>query len=273
MIDLCYMPMQLSAFIDYHVPALEANEARHNLILGILARASKETTQDLLTWSLGRPGQCAIKSPGRNIVLGELEQVQCRRLVDETRHLEFPGVLGPGLTAKWFVARALELGLEFENPIPQLIYALGHRPKYPGVSGCARQVGGEDSSLFADWMMEFLREAVPHDPVPPRDELERTASEGRHLFWVVDRVPVSMAGITRRTRNAAVVAAVYTPPAQRGRGYAGSATAAVVERAYAEGKSMVCLYADARNSFSNRCYANVGFKPVCESLFYLRRPA
>ena len=65
--------------------------------------------------------------------------------------------------------------------------------------------------------------------------------------------------------QAAAIAVVYTPPPLRGRGYAGSVTAALVEKAFAEGKSMACLYTDLRNPFSNRCYAKIGFKPVCDA--------
>src|SRR5262249_6751434 len=71
------------------------------------------------------------------------------------------------------------------------------------------------------------------------------------------------AGIVRRTRHAAAIAGVYTPPALRGRGYARSVTAAVVERIFAEGKIAACLYSDLRNPSSNRCYAKIGFQPGC----------
>jgi len=47
-------------------------------------------------------------------------------------------------------------------------------------------------------------------------------------------------------------------------------TAAVVERIYAEGRKTACLYTDLRNSFSNRCYARIGFKPVCASVQFYR---
>ena len=98
-----------------------------------------------------------------------------------------------------------------------------------------------------------------------------TNASGNYSFWIVDGEPVSMAGINRRTRNTATIASVYTPPALRGRGYAGSVTAAVVERAFADGKSAACLYSDLRNPYSNRCYAQIGFTPVCESRHYPRR--
>jgi predicted GNAT family acetyltransferase len=114
-------------------------------------------------------------------------------------------------------------------------------------------------------------EAVPHDPVPSREELERVAGEGRYTFWIAEGRPVSMAGMVRRLRNSAAITGVYTPPELRGRGYAGSVTAVVVERIFAEGKTIACLYTDLKNPFSNRCYTKVGFKPVCTSLHFYRQ--
>jgi RimJ/RimL family protein N-acetyltransferase len=115
----------------------------------------------------------------------------------------------------------------------------------------------------------FSQEATPHDPTPNREKLEKAAGNGQYLFWTVNSEPVSIAGIVRRTKHGAAIADVYTPPGLRGRGYAGSVTAALVERIYAEGKLFVCLYTDLRNSFSNRCYAKVGFTPVCSSWHYV----
>ena len=41
-------------------------------------------------------------------------------------------------------------------------------------------------------------------------------------------------------------------------------------RIYAEGRKIACLYADLRNPASNRCYAKIGFSPVCGSMHYHR---
>ena len=262
--------MQVAEFIDKHVPALERDEVRHNLMLGLLGRAAKDPGQQLLTWTLGGPGACAIRSPSRPIVLGEVGREHCRALAEGTRERDYVGVVGPDLAPKWFVERAMELGDMFADPVPQRIHALRDRPAYPGAPGRARQVLAQDGPLFADWLTAFSREAVPDDPVSPRAEIEKVAGEGRHMFWVVDEEPVSMAGIVRRTRNTAAIAAVYTPPALRGRGFAGSVTAAVAERVFAEGKAAACLYTDLRNPASNRCYAKIGFKPVCDAWFYRR---
>ena len=83
----------------------------------------------------------------------------------------------------------------------------------------------------------------------------------------VSRCPWPASCVARHT---AAIAAVYTPPDLRRRGYAGSVTAAVAELAFAQGKRTACLYTDLRNPFSNRCYAKIGFEPVCDSLHYPR---
>jgi uncharacterized protein len=60
-----------------------------------------------------------------------------------------------------------------------------------------------------------------------------------------------MAEIVRRLKHSAAITGVYAPPEMRGRGYAGSITAATVERIYAEGRKIACVYADLRNLASN----------------------
>lgn len=260
----------LAAFIGMHVPALERDEVRHNLILGLLNRVATGASLELTTWTLGEPGACAINMPGRPIILGALEREQCRALAEATHDLDYAGVVGLDSTPQWFVERAIEMGRAFRSPIPQRIHALRRAPSYPAAPGAARPVTADDATLFADWISAFSAEATPDEPQAPRAALEKAAGEGRYMFWVVDGEPVSLAGIARRTRGAAAIAPVYTPPALRGRGFAGSVTAALAERLFAEGRHAVCLYTDLRNPAANRCYARIGFEPVCEASAHFR---
>jgi predicted GNAT family acetyltransferase len=138
---------------------------------------------------------------------------------------------------------------------------LRDKPTYPGAPGHSRVVGPADAELFADWTIAFLREAVPHDPLPSRERLVQNAAEGRHQFWIVGGEPVSLAGIVRRTRHVAAIGGVYTPPALRGRGYAGSVTAAVVERIFVEGKAAACLYTDLRTRLPIAAMPRSGSSP------------
>jgi GNAT superfamily N-acetyltransferase len=253
-------------FCKIHTPSLEQDEARHNVMLAALYAVLDDHSSDIATWSLGSPGQCATMTPEKPLLLADLTEVQCHALAEATVGLEYPGVVGPDQTPLWFAKRASALGVEFEQPIRQHIHSLENQPKYPGARGHARRVTVDDAGVLADWLTAFVKEAMPFNHVPSRDKLVSRASEGRHYFWIVDGEPVSMAAIARRMRTAAAIAPVYTPPEHRGKDYAGSITAAVVEQIYAEGKSMACLYTDANNPISNRCYAKIGFSPVCESL-------
>lgn len=263
--------LQLPDFIDLHLPSLEQDQVRHNLIVGLLARAREQKDKDLLLWTLGPPGACAIKTPGRWILLGELNEVQCHQLAEETVKLDYPGVLGPDQTALQFVARARELGLRFAGAINQGISALTQPPIRPSVSGKARKVGVDDADLFVDWGIKFVKEASPHDPLPSEERLRSAAGAGRYWFWTVDDKPVSLAGIVRRTRDAAAIASVYTPPDHRNRGFAGAVVSTVVEEIFAGGRTTACLYTNLANPISNRCYEKIGFKRVCTASLQLRQ--
>jgi RimJ/RimL family protein N-acetyltransferase len=264
--------MTPAEFADLHTPALEADEVRHNLILGMLARARDGRLPELRHWTLGEPGHCALQTSSRfGIILGGLDADECRRLAERTADIPWLGVVGADETAEWFAARATTLGIAFGRTIRQRIYALSVAPRFPGASGHARPVDAGDADLFADWMTAFHAEAVPHDPVPSREELAKTAAGGGYTFWIDGGRPVSMAGINRRSRSTATVAGVYTPPALRGRGYAGSVTAAVVARIFGEGRSTACLYAELNNPAAIHAYVRVGFAPWCDSMMILRQ--
>ena len=77
-------------------------------------------------------------------------------------------------------------------------------------------------------------------------------------FWTVDDTPVAMAAIARRLCRVLRLHATQ----QRRRGCACSATAAVADKLFAEGKTTVSLYTDLRNPLSNRCYAKIGSRPI-----------
>jgi RimJ/RimL family protein N-acetyltransferase len=258
--------MDFSAFNAYHRPALERDEARHTLILALMERAAKgDLPGPTRSWSFAAPGSCAIQTPGRLIILGEPDKAACEQLAEEVAGTRFHGVTGNDDRAFWFADRAKALGAHFGEAEPQEILAITEAPAYPGAPGEAAPVRNEDADLFAEWFEAFRIEAVPNDLPAPRAQSDRMAGSGDYLFWVAGGRPVSLAGIVRRTRNAAAIAIVYTPPELRGRGYAGSATAAVVEKIYAEDRRTACLYVDLRNPASTRCYAKIGFKPVCKN--------
>jgi RimJ/RimL family protein N-acetyltransferase len=263
--------MTLSEFAAMHEAALERQPARHIMMLGLLALARKNSQSlDLKTWSLGLPGQCAMMWPQRPLLLGDLDEAQCRTFAATMAEIPYVGVVGPDHTAHWFSRRAADLGARFIAPMRQRMHALNERPRYPGASGHARQATRDDIDLLTGWMNAFNREATPHEAAPSRQYVASGVADGRYFVWIVDGQPVSTAAIVRRTRTAGGIASVFTPAPLRMKGYAGSVTAAVVEHVLGEGRTMACVNTDLSNPSSNRCYEKIGFKPVCDLAFYAR---
>jgi predicted GNAT family acetyltransferase len=69
-----------------------------------------------------------------------------------------------------------------------------------------------------------------------------------------------MIGVTPAVAGTVRIGPVYTPPAQRRRGYAGSAVAAASRRALAQDAERCMLYTDLDNPTSNKIYAEVGYR-------------
>jgi RimJ/RimL family protein N-acetyltransferase len=264
--------MDPAEFAALHVPALEADEVRFDQLIAAATTAAKERPEGLRCWTLGRPGHCAVQRPGRGILLGNLDAQEARELARLTAAIDYAGVIGSGEVPRHFVEHATALGVRFRDPLPMRVHVLSAAPRYPGAPGSARTVEAADAALLFEWITAFCRDAVPHEQPPDRASAEKGAASGRHLFWTVGGVPVATAAIIRRLRHTGAISVVYTPPQQRGRGYAGAATAAVAERLLAEGMTAVCLHTDLRNPISNRCYANIGFTPHCDTWHYLRSP-
>ena len=259
--------MEIDEFIALHGSALETNAARHNLVLGLLERAKGHVDHGFMLWSLGEPGACAIRTTrvGRGVLLGEVNETQARALARMTTDVDYPNVQGPDETAKWFAAEAETLGLRFHEPEPLRISALSRPPSRPDVPGAARGVTPEDAALLMDWSIAFARDADTHDPAPTPADIEGVIARKRHFFWMLDGQPVAMAAMGRQMRGCGSIAPVYTLPEWRGRGFGGAITAHVVDQIFAAGRPTACLYIDANNPASNRCYAKLGFEPVCDS--------
>jgi predicted GNAT family acetyltransferase len=61
---------------------------------------------------------------------------------------------------------------------------------------------------------------------------------------------------------------VYTPPAQRGKGYAANCTAAVSQLLLDAGWDYCALFTDLENPISNRVYEKIGYEAVCDYADY-----
>ncbi|MFH7594068.1 GNAT family N-acetyltransferase [Streptomyces racemochromogenes] len=142
------------------------------------------------------------------------------------------------------------------------LYRLGTlRAPEPAPAGRVRPATEADLPLLARWCAEFNRECeVPG--APSEASLRDRVSYGGYLLWEHGGGPVALAGFFRPIGSASRIGPVYTPPAERRRGYAAGVTHAASEAAYAAGAREVLLFTDLANPTSNGVYRRLGFVPV-----------
>jgi len=131
----------------------------------------------------------------------------------------------------------------------------------------------DDLERVTEWFAAFMgdadeqagrtRGASAHD-IPERAEMLRKISAGSVWFWVDENgEPVHLTGTNPPSFGVARLGPVYTPPSQRGRGWASNAVADVSRRLQADG-ARVCLFTDQANPTSNKVYAALGYRPVVD---------
>jgi GNAT superfamily N-acetyltransferase len=141
------------------------------------------------------------------------------------------------------------------------------------VPGGLRAATEDDVDLVMAWSGAFLgdadeqagrpRGASAHE-VPDRAEMLRRLRIGSLWFWVNQAgEPVHLTGVSPPAFGVARVGPVYTPPAQRGRGWASNAVAEISRRIQAGG-ARVCLFTDQANPASNKIYTALGYQPVAD---------
>ena len=177
-----------------------------------------------------------------------------------------PGVAGDAATAARFAGRWAELLKVPAAPAEgQRLYELRSLRPPTGVDGHARVAVAADLDRIIEWAAGFEQDTGSHVPSP--DMLAQRVTDG--LIWLWEHgEPVSMAGYTRAIGGVSRIGHVYTPPDQRGRGYAAACTAATSQVAFDAGADRCVLYTQLENPVSNAIYRRLGYEPVGEQLRY-----
>lgn len=156
-------------------------------------------------------------------------------------------------------------GAEHRVNVHMRVYELRNVIPAPPVSGRLLRAEETDLNLVAQWAVEFIAEALPHDdPSTMRETMQRRIAAGDIFLWEDGGRLVSMAARSRPMMNGGVVSLVYTPPPLRGRGYATACVAALSQRLLDAGWTFCALFTDLGNPTSNSIYQKIGYKPVCD---------
>lgn len=262
--------MKIDEFADYHGKALASDDMRYCQVLSALRHAGMDRENSARLWTLGRPGACAVQCHGQEIVLGNVTPEDIRQLADSLGDHEFPGVVGPDDTARWFADAVKPDGIEFTTTESQTLHVIDHEPVSPNTVGAPRLASSDDGDLFHDWLNAFILEAFPHGKAVPRDAAHERVKNKQVFLWCVDGRAVAMSCPGQVLQSGVGIAPVYTKPSQRCRGYAGAVTAHVVNQIIDRGYKHAFLYTDDDNPASNRCYEKIGFRPYCKSRHYFK---
>lgn len=178
------------------------------------------------------------------------------------------GVNGPRERAEAFgAAWTARTGVAGREVMASRLYELGDL-RLPAVPGRATTATEADVELLVRWRKEFHAEALGHEHQLDRAEEQIRQGMARgdgQIIWEHDGHPVAWANVSLPSGRMSRVGPVYTPPAQRGRGYGSAVTAAAARWAHDAGAEHVLLFTDLANPTSNSIYQKIGFRPVFDS--------
>ena len=269
-------------FLAAAMPLLMADEARHNLVLGLagVLRDRPGYYEEFRLWLVESSGAvvgAATQTPPFALVLAQPNAPDALPALAENiaeEGLDLPGVVAATPEADAF-ADAWESRRDVRRELEraQRIYRLTEVRRPGGVSGAARVATADDTALLVEWLHAFLEEISTEAPSPATDAERIVAGRledpnAGFLLWEDGREPVSTAGWGSPTPNGIRVGPVYTPPERRSRGYGSAVTAALSADQLAAGRRFCFLYTDLANPTSNKIYAAIGYEPFADFVKY-----
>lgn len=259
---------RVQAFLDAALPMLTEREAVNNFALGI---------------ALGRQHQTEPVKEGSLITIVEENKVVAATVLLR-KHLFIS--LAPGheqaaaLLAQYFEPQheriesvmietwaAAAYDAHFSKPVVTRHRLLAHELSsllpQPKAAGHVEWANAEDQHWVADWIIAFETEAlIPRDE--SREEYEKKAAamieKNILLKWMNEGRTVSIAALVRQTPSLGIVGLVYTPPADRGRGYATSCVEHLSRHILSLGLDGCGLFSDVSNPASNHIYQKMGYE-------------
>jgi uncharacterized protein len=261
-------------------PFMVRDVARNQLPLAIAhtIETHPEVYPEFLLWTAQDDDDvvgAALRTPPHNVVLADpTNPGAVDVLVDAIRRddPDAPGVVANVPWAERFAARwSWSTGVTPRLSVLQGVFRLTEVRSPRPSPGSKRRCGSADRGLVQRWFDDFGEEALPREMRERSRQRSRVDSlldqrddSGGLWCWELDGRPRSMTGFTTMDAGARI-GPVYTPPADRGRGFASNLVAEVSGWLLDRGAAACYLYTDLANPTSNKVYIDVGYEQVAES--------
>lgn len=240
-------------FLAAHGAWLRRSEARNNLILG-LAQSSGPAV-----FYASQGAVCSVSR--RGVAIAARSRIEgIRALARSLSDAEFHSTFGPLQETLAFVeSRCALTHNSARRSRDSWGYQLTSIRSVPAASGFARLAQPRDHKQIVDWLAQFGEETGFGVGATDAPLLARSPE---WWIWEDSGVPAAMLRLAPVSDRSSRIAYVYTPPAQRGHGYAGALTAHVSALSLARGHRALYLFTDASNPISNRLYRRLGYRKI-----------
>ncbi len=261
-----------AAFLHRAQAWLLRAEAENNLVLGIanaLLNGDHSYGDPIYLATVeddGKVSGCAFRTPPYKLALTRMPLAAINPLVASVASV-YPSIHAVGgpasATTRFAESWAAHHRVACEVSMRNGIYCLDTVvPPASPPSGAIRRASAADLEQLSDWGIRFVEETGVEHP-DPRGLTTRLVEQCSMYVWE-DGAVVAMAAAMDPTATGIRIGYVYTPPAQRGRGYASILVAELSQLYLGRGRNLCFLYTDMANPTSNTIYRRIGYRQVCE---------
>ena len=258
------------AFRERVGPLLAADELRHSIPLGVLATIEHDPGRyaEHHLWRVEDAGAvvaCALMTPPYHLLaMGGSSGFDALVAAVRADRVPVSGINGFVPEVEEFAARWAEAaGASTRVAMSMRMYSTDRVLRPREAPGRMRAAGDGDRALLEEWACALAAETgLPEGPEQLARAIDaQLGADPGIVMWEVNGAPVTFAGARESSPGIARVGPVYTPPAQRRRGYATSLVAAWTSELLRRGIRRCALFTDLANPTSNSIYQTVGYRP------------
>jgi predicted GNAT family acetyltransferase len=177
-----------------------------------------------------------------------------------------------GMSGSWAQVIAARAALDLGDRRPKLdsrerLYAVSlNALRVPDARAgeCCRRVESGDVPQLARWRVEYEVEALGAERTPAHElrTIQTFRPAASHWVFTVDGRRVATSSFNAELPECVQIGGVFTPPAERGKGYARAVVAGSLVEARAAGVARAALFTPQDHHAAQRAYEAIGFQVV-----------